>query len=93
MAAAVLTGLQACKKASGDYPGDSYTWDMMYSKAYEPYALNPLMPDICRCNASGKWYHSLSWKCYFRPDGSCSGIYKPSYEYAKTDEDYERAGL
>jgi mono/diheme cytochrome c family protein len=35
---AVLT---SCKKASGDYPGDSYTWDMNYSRAYEPYALHP----------------------------------------------------
>ncbi|HNA58487.1 MAG TPA: cytochrome c, partial [Chitinophagales bacterium] len=42
MIPAVLT---SCKKASGDYPGDSYTWDMSYSRAYEPYTLNPELRD------------------------------------------------
>ncbi|MEZ5014299.1 MAG: cytochrome c [Chitinophagales bacterium] len=38
----VFTG---CKKASGDYPGDQYTFDMISSRAYETYALNTEMPD------------------------------------------------
>lgn len=93
MAAAVLTGLQACKKASGDYPGDSFTWDMMYSKAYEPYALNPLMPD-----SVGAMLPVNGTIPY--PGNAISGQMDPAlasislpYEYAKTDEDYERAGL
>lgn len=35
----------SCKKASGDYPGDSYTWDMNYSRAYETYSMHPDMPN------------------------------------------------
>jgi mono/diheme cytochrome c family protein len=88
----VAFGLQACKQASGDYPGDSYTHDMMYSKAYETYALNPLMKD--------------SMGAMLPPEGTVpytgnavSGIYDEEmgemslpYEYAKTDSDYTRAG-
>jgi mono/diheme cytochrome c family protein len=86
-------GLQACKKASGDYPGDSFTYDMMYSKAYETYALNPLMKD--------------SMGAILPPAGTVpfvgnavAGVYDSEmgdmmlpYEYAKTDSDYVRAGL
>jgi mono/diheme cytochrome c family protein len=35
----------SCKKAGGDYTGDSYTWDMNYSRAYETYSLMPEMPN------------------------------------------------
>ncbi len=35
----------SCKKASGDYPGDSYTFDMNYSRAYETYSLHPELPN------------------------------------------------
>lgn len=35
----------ACKKAGGNYAGDSYTYDMMYSRAYETYALMPMLKD------------------------------------------------
>lgn len=35
----------ACKKAGGNYTGDSYTFDMSYSRAYEPYALMPQLKD------------------------------------------------
>lgn len=47
LVAAVLVPavLTSCKKAGGDYPGDSYTWDMSYSQAYEPYSLNPELRD------------------------------------------------
>lgn len=41
----VPASLTSCKKASGDYPGDSYTWDMNYSRAYETYALHPELPN------------------------------------------------
>ncbi len=35
----------ACKKAGGDYPGDQYTFDMISSRAYETYSLNPELRD------------------------------------------------
>ena len=44
-AAMIPATLTSCKKAGGNYPGDSYTWDMNYSRAYEPYALHPEMPN------------------------------------------------
>lgn len=42
---AVATVLQACKKADGNYPGVEYTYDMIHSKAYETYSLNPELKD------------------------------------------------
>jgi len=35
----------ACKKAGGNYTGDSYTYDMNYSRAYETYSLMPQLKD------------------------------------------------
>ncbi|MBK7442222.1 MAG: cytochrome c [Chitinophagales bacterium] len=35
----------SCKKAGGNYTGDSYTWDMSYSRAYETYSMMPEMPN------------------------------------------------
>lgn len=47
--AVVITALPlvfaSCKKAGGDYAGDSYTWDMNYSRAYETYSMMPEMPN------------------------------------------------
>ena len=45
LAMALPVVFTSCKKASGDYPGDSYTWDMMYSRAYETYSLMPELKD------------------------------------------------
>lgn len=46
VAAVLTTGVfTSCKKASGDYPGDSYTFDMSYSRAYEAYSLHPDLPN------------------------------------------------
>lgn len=43
--AAVPFVFTACKKAGGEYPGDQYTFDMISSRAYETYSLNPELRD------------------------------------------------
>lgn len=85
--------MQSCKKASGDYPGDSFTWDMMYSRAYEPYALNPLMKDsmgaILPVNGTVPYAGNPMTGAL---DVAKAEMHLP-YEYANTLEDYERAGI
>lgn len=87
-----VVGLQACKQASGDYPGDSYTTDMMYSRAYEPYALNPVMKDsvgaILPPDGTVPYTGNPIAGSY---DGEMGDLSLP-YEYAMTDSDYTRAG-
>ncbi|MFI5171553.1 MAG: c-type cytochrome [Chitinophagales bacterium] len=43
--AAIPVVVSSCKKAGGDYPGDQYTFDMISSRAYETYSLNPELRD------------------------------------------------
>ena len=92
-AVSLMALMQSCKKASGDYPGDSYTWDMMYSRAYEPYAPNPLMKDSMGAILPVNGTVPFSGNPMTGNVDAAKAEMNLPYEYANTLEDYERAGL
>ena len=91
--ALVVSSLQACKKASGDYPGDRYTSDMMYSKAYEPYALNPVMGDSVGALLPAPGTVPYTGNAISGNYDNEMGDIQLPYPYKNTIEDYEKAGL
>lgn len=95
MTVAVAAGifLSACRKAHGNYPGDEYTFDMVHSKAYDPYSLMPEMPDSMSAilPADGTVPYVGDAIAGEDADSLDRAINLP-YEYKNTPEDYERAG-
>jgi mono/diheme cytochrome c family protein len=91
--AVALLGFQACNKASGDHPGDGYTWDMMYSRAYEPYALNPIMEDSVGALLPVENTVPYTGDPIEGTYDNAMGDVQLPYNYANTIEDYERAGV
>lgn len=88
-----LLSMQSCKQASGDYPGDGYTYDMMYSRAYETYALNPVMRDSMGAILPVKGTVPFGGDPTTGDFDAAKAEINLPYEYANTLEDYERAGV
>lgn len=94
IASVITMGFSACKKASGDYPGDQYTFDMISSRAYETYSLMPELPDSMSALLPVSGTVPYVGNAIGGHDGdSLSMAINLPYAYANTLEDYERAGL
>lgn len=94
IAAVLITGFSACKKASGDYPGDQYTFDMISSRAYETYSLMPGLPDSMSALMPVSGTVPYVGNAIGGHDGdSLTMAINLPYAYANTPEDYERAGM
>ncbi len=91
--ALTLAMLQSCKKASGDYPGTSYTWDMIYSRAYETYEPNHLLKDSMGAMLPVEGTVPFSGDPLTGAvDTALANINLP-YEYSNSLEDYERSAM
>ncbi len=90
----VSTMFSACRKASGDYPGDQYTYDMISSRAYETYSLMTGLPDsmsaLLPVNGTVPFVGNAIGGT--NGDSLAMEVNLP-YAYANTPEDYERAGV
>ena len=84
-AAAFAFSFAACNSAGKNDPGDQYTWDMVNSRAYEPYYLNPVMAD-----SMGALLPAQGTIPYVA-DSTMRDIMLP-YEIPNTTEGYELAG-
>lgn len=85
--------VQSCRQAEGDYPGDEYTFDMIESKAYETYALNPLLEDSMGAMLPVKGTVPYTGDAISGNYNAADGEINLPYQYQNTTEDYERAGL
>ncbi len=92
--ALVSTGFSACKKASGDYPGDQYTYDMISSRAYETYSLMTELPDSMSALLPVNGTVPFVGNAIAGTNGDSISMHMNlPYAYANTPEDYERAAV
>lgn len=85
--------LASCRKAGGNYPGDEYTYDMIHSKAYETYYLNPVMKDSVGALLPAEGTVPYTGNPFTGANDSAKADMNLPYAYKNTPEDYERAGL
>lgn len=85
--------LQSCKKASGDFPGTSYTNDMMYSRAYETYGPNHLLKDSMGAMLPVEGTVPFSGDPHTGEYDSTIAAISLPYEYSNSIEDYERSAM
>jgi mono/diheme cytochrome c family protein len=87
----MVIALQSCKKAGGNYPGDEFTYDMIHSKAYETYSLNPDMKDSMTAMLPVLGTVPYTGNPMTGEYDAAKGEMNLPYQYKL--EDYEKAGL
>lgn len=85
--------MQSCKKASGDFPGTRYTYDMMYSRAYEVYEPNHLLKDSMGAMLPVKGTVPFSGNPLTGVNDAAMADINLPYEYSNSIEDYERSAM
>ncbi|MBC8047505.1 MAG: cytochrome c [Fimbriimonadaceae bacterium] len=89
----IVSALQSCRKAGGNYPGDEYTYDMIHSKAYETYSLNPELKDSVSALLPVAGTVPYTGNAITGEYDAAKGEMNLPYQYLNTPDDYERAGI